>query len=92
MLRNKLKTNISAVATTLAALLLVSTASIAADAPQTREAAKARVESSEVQRDLASKANADAARLAIKSVQTDNKLDLDIRLIGPTSVKIASKR
>lgn len=92
MLRNELKTSISAVASTLTALLLVSATSIAADAPQTGEVDKARVESTEVQRDLASKANTDAARLAIKSVQADNKLDLDIRLIGPTSVKIASKR
>lgn len=92
MLRNELKTGISAVATTLAALLLVSAASKAADNPRTSEANTARVESTAVQRDLASKANADAARLAIKSVQADNKLDLDIRLIGPTSVKIARKR
>lgn len=87
-----MKSNLTWAATTLLAMVLVSTTSIASDALLQSDADKARVESSTVQRDLAKKANSDAARLAIKSVQADNKLDLDIRLIGPTSVKIANKR
>jgi hypothetical protein len=46
----------------------------------------------EVNRDLAKEANAVAAEKAAKSVLADTKLDLDIRLIGPTSVKIAGDR
>lgn len=45
-----------------------------------------------VNRDLASKANASAAREAADSVLADTKLDLDIRLVGRTSLKIASRR
>lgn len=50
--------------------------------------------------EIAAKANAEqllkdsaaAAEKAAAAVVADTKLDLDIRLIGPTSVKIASKR
>ena len=38
------------------------------------------------------KANSTTAEKAAEAVLADTKLDLDIRLIGPTSVKIASKR
>lgn len=37
-------------------------------------------------------ANENAAERAVEAVLSDVKLDLDIRLIGPTSVKIASDR
>jgi len=42
-----------------------------------------------VDRDLLKKVNAAAAQKAVEAVLADTKLDLDIRLIGPTSVKIA---
>ena len=40
---------------------------------------------------LANNANEEAVREAARSIQTHNKLDLDIRLIGPTSVRLAAK-
>ena len=40
---------------------------------------------------LAAIANEEAVREAALSIQTLNKLDLDIRLVGPTSVQIANK-
>ncbi len=40
---------------------------------------------------LANSANEEAVREAARSIQTHNKLDLDIRLIGPTSVRLAAK-
>lgn len=43
-------------------------------------------------RDSANAANQDAAEKAVKAVLADTRLDLKIRLIGPTSVKIASER
>ena len=42
-------------------------------------------------RERGAKAVAEATRSAIESVKADTKLDLDIRLIGPTSVTIAAK-
>lgn len=44
------------------------------------------------QRELVKKANKDAAEKAAEAVVASTKLDLDIRLIGPTSVKIAGER
>jgi len=46
----------------------------------------------EQQRNLARKANEAAVEKAVEDVLASTKLDLDIRLIGPTSVKIASDR
>lgn len=40
---------------------------------------------------LAAIANEEAVREAALSIQTLNKLDLDIRLVGPTSVQVAGK-
>jgi hypothetical protein len=40
----------------------------------------------------AKRANEAAAESAIATVLADTRLDLDIRLMGPTSVKIASDR
>jgi hypothetical protein len=40
----------------------------------------------------AKRANVAAAEAAVETVLADTRLDLDIRLIGPTSVKIASDR
>lgn len=38
------------------------------------------------------KANTEAVVKAVEAVLAETRLDLDIRLIGPTSVKIASER
>jgi len=46
----------------------------------------------DVNRDLAKEANTAAAEKAVEAVLADTKLELDIRLIGPTSVKIAGDR
>ena len=40
---------------------------------------------------LAAVANEEAVREAARSIQSDSKLDLDIRLVGPTSVQLASQ-
>jgi len=40
---------------------------------------------------LAAIANEEAVREAARSIQTLSKLDLDIRLVGPTSVQTASQ-
>ena len=57
----------------------------AAKQPAEKEAVK-------INRDVAEQANNEAVMQAIRTVRTDTKLDLDIKLIGPSSVKIASKR
>lgn len=46
----------------------------------------------ETQRELAKDAVESATRKAIEAVLETNRLDLDIRLIGPTSVKVAGNR
>ena len=43
----------------------------------------------ETHRQLAREAVETAAREAVKTVLEDTRLDLDIRLIGPTSIRIA---
>lgn len=43
-------------------------------------------------REQAKRANEAAVEAAVETVLVDTRLDLDIRLIGPTSVKIASDR
>ena len=53
---------------------------------------KATVSTAAASRDSANVANKDAVEKAVKAVLADTRLDLDIRLIGPTSVKIASDR
>jgi len=40
---------------------------------------------------LAAIANEEAVREAARSIQSANKLDLNIRLVGPTSVQLASQ-
>ena len=81
------------ITTALAAILLTATAvadtettvTVAADAP-------AVVASDEVSRDRAEKVTTAATEQAIAAVLADTKLDLDIRLIGPTSTIIAGDR
>lgn len=46
----------------------------------------------EASREQAREANAEAAREASEALEAATRLDLDIRLIGPRSVKIAGKR
>ena len=48
-------------------------------------------ESRETSREQARAANEDAARDAAEAVKAATRLDLDIRLIGPTSLKVAGK-
>ena len=57
---------------------------------ETLEAATISVD--DVNRDLAKKANTAAAEKAAEAVIADTKLDLDIRLVGPTSVRTAGDR
>ena len=54
--------------------------------------AAAVVASDQVNRDRAEKATTVATEQAIAAVLADTKLDLDIRLIGPTSTRIAGDR
>ena len=76
----------------LAGLLTFAPASFAEDSATAPADDLSSTDTSAVHRAMAKKAAADAAALAIESVTADNKLDLDIRLIGPTSVTIASCR
>lgn len=50
------------------------------------------VENAQLNRDRARIANETAAAEAAKAVLESNRLDLDIRLIGPTSIRIAGDR
>lgn len=59
------------------------------EAPESRERIEAAAEASKEQ---AREANEDAARQASEALEAATRLDLDIRLIGPRSVKIAAKR
>lgn len=81
------------VTTALAALVLSGTA-----LAETESAATIDVDmpaanvADEVSRDRAQAATIEATKNAIASVLANTKLDLDIRLIGPTSTKIAGDR
>ena len=79
-------------ATLLTLILTLSMPGEASDAETAPDADAESADTSAIHRDMAHKAATDAALLAIASVRADNKLDLDIRLIGPTSVKVASDR
>ena len=77
----------------LAAILLSSSAMADTDTTVTVAAeAAAVVASDQVNRDRAEKATTVATEQAIAAVLADTKLDLDIRLIGPTSTRIAGDR
>ena len=79
-------------ATLLTVQLTLSMPGEASDAETAPDADAGPADTSAIHRDMAHKAATDAALLAIASVRADNKLDLDIRLLGPTAVKIASDR
>ena len=51
-----------------------------------------RANASEQSIERAKEANEDAAKQAVEAVLTSTQLDLDIRLVGPTSKKIAGDR
>ena len=68
----------------LAAALLAGTGALADDGKDK--------DSNSTARQQARAATEAAAREAAASVQDANRLDLDIRLVGPTSIKIADKR
>ena len=79
---------------TALATILLATAAIA-DTDNTATVAvtmPAVISSTDVSRDLAEKATTAATEKAIAAVLADTKLDLDIKLIGPTSVKVAGDR
>lgn len=75
----------------LAGLLAVN-AAIGDEIVVTEARDKNTIQADDQQRDLARKANEAAVEKAIEDVLASTKLDLDIRLIGPTSVMIASDR
>lgn len=79
-------------AATLLGMLALATTAQAAEPVDSAAAQPALQEAEKTSRELAKQANLDAAQQAMQSARTDTKLDLDIKLIGPTSVKIASKR
>jgi len=80
-----------ALALTLAGLLAINV-SFADDVAQSAATQTVQTESDQTSRELAKEANETAARQAVEAVLTEVKLDLDIRLIGPTSVTIAADR
>ena len=74
----------------LASLLAVNM-SFADEIVVTEHRETATMHTDEANRDLLKETNA-AVEKAVRTVLAETKLDLDIRLIGPTSVKIASDR
>lgn len=75
----------------LASLLAVNV-SFADEIVVTESLQEAAIDTDEVNRELAAQAHATAVEKAVETVLADIRLDLDIRLIGPTSVTIAAKR
>jgi len=83
----------SRITAALALLVTLALNPAAADEKPADGAAKtAQAETAASNRELAREANEQAAAKAIEAVLADTRLDLDIRLIGPTSIKIASDR
>ena len=73
----------------LASLLAAPAGWTEEEQPQRDDAAESPAEAS---REQAREANEEAAREASEAIEASTRLDLDIRLIGPTSVKIAGQR
>jgi len=82
---------IPAAALALASLLSVS-AVFADEMVVTAMREPASMNADEMNRELAKKANTSAVERAVAAVLADTRLDLDIRLIGPTSVKVTDER
>ena len=78
------------IATIVVSSLFAANAAVADD--QDGIAAATVATTAELNRDLAALANTAAVKDAIEGVLAANKLDLDIRFIGRTSVKIADGR
>ena len=77
----------------LALLAVMATPAFAADdATETVVATAVKIDADDRSRELAENANKEAAEEAAEAVLSDTQLDLDIRLIGPTSVTIARDR
>ena len=76
----------------LAGLFLVATAGASDTLTAVTGTDKSTTEMAEAERARNRKEVTAAADEAIASVRASTKLDLDIRLIGPTSVKVAGKR
>ena len=72
--------------------LLTVNVSIADEIVVTESLTNATTDTGGLNRDLAAKAQAAAVEKAVEAVLAETRLDLDIRLIGPTSVKIAGER
>jgi hypothetical protein len=73
------------VAAAIACLMIASNASAETDAEDRRPAGK------EFERVRTEKAINEAVQEALTSLEADNRLDLDIRLIGPNSITIAAR-
>ena len=84
--------NLGRTVTAALAAILLSTSAIADTTVTVAAEAAAVVASDQVNRDRAEKATTVATEQAIAAVLADTKLDLDIRLIGPTSTRIAGDR
>ena len=86
--------NLGRTVTAALAAILLSTSAIADTDTTVTVAAEAAavVASDQISRDRAEKATTVATEQAIAAVLADTKLDLDIRLIGPTSTRIAGDR
>lgn len=69
--------------------MLACNANAAEDDTPTKEADPTVVDATRLNRERAREATEQAARQAVQAVLESTKLDLDIRLIGPNSVKIA---
>ena len=89
-----LQINLGRTVTAALAAILLSTSAIADTDTTVTVAAEAAavVASDQISRDRAEKATTVATEQAIAAVLADTKLDLDIRLIGPTSTRIAGDR
>lgn len=76
----------------VAALVAASLPAQADQAARTDALSRPVINTNAVNREQARTANERAAKQAIEAVLEANRLDLDIKLIGPTSKKIASDR
>jgi hypothetical protein len=84
--------NLTALLIALLSQLVPGPAVLAAEPAVAGETRKVATEAAAINKELAAQAVYEATRQAIESVKADTKLDLDIRLIGPTSVIVARKK
>jgi type II secretory pathway component PulK len=88
------RTNLGRTIGTALVAILLTTAAIADTETTVVATAQTSAESAsnEISRRQAEKATKVATEKAIAAVLADTKLDLDIRLIGPTSTRVAGER